>query len=427
MSATVQFADLDAEESVLGALLTTAKVIEPVRAESGLEAEHFYRDTHRAIYRTICELNDRGSPVDPITVADAGGHDRERLMVLAAKVPAPGSASHHARLVIEQSDLRRLHLAALELQRSVSEREGSAAELIGQAKRMLDDAAPTGDPYLSPEALREFAYNVANEGRGGRTFPWPFQRLDRLSGGVRTGQLVLIAGFTHMGKTVMAAQLLESVCGAGARACLYFNEMDAEEHIGGWLQRNWGVPSLEFVQGKLGGDHQKRLVSALNKGLPYGMCSVAGWDAHKIASHIRLHRWDVAVIDILHNIRYEDERDLSNAVSAFVEAAKLAECAVVLVAHLNRGRLQGPIRPRPSLRDLRGTGDLENKADIVCFVHREEDPDTHFPGDEGEVFLQKCRGGRLGGLEVSFSESRIRFTEIDRRFGAAPEQFAGTI
>lgn len=412
--------NIEAEQSVLGSMLTTARVINPVLAESGLLAEHFYLDSHRAIFTAIRELHEHGEPVDAITVAERCGIEREKLLAMAAKVPAPGHAAQHARMVIEKADLRRLQEAAKGVLEGIERGEESAGELIGEARRALDGATPAGDPYLSPAALADYAYQVADGGQGGETFPWPFDRLDALSGGIRTGQLVLIAGWTHHGKSAFAGQLLESVSSSGARACLYFNEMDAEEHIGGWLQRSRGIPSLDFVRGKLRAADQRTLTDALNAGFPFGMCPVAGWDAHKIAAHIRLHRWDVAVVDILHNIHYEDERDLSNAVTAFVEAAKLAECAVVLVAHLNRGRLQGAQRPLPSLRDLRGTGDLENKADIVCFVHREQDDTSYEPTAESQIFLAKCRGGRLGGFEARFDQDRIRFLPVDERFGSPP-------
>ena len=423
--------NLDAEESVLGALLVRGTQMGQVLLEVGLKSEDFYRDRHRLIYEAAKALHERGELIDTITVpeelekrgdlAKVGGKDL--VLSLAAKVSVPGEAAAYARIVVNNADMRRLDAVAKQIQQSVAEREGDPGEMLANAKRLLDETQPSGDPYLSPAQLRDLAVDVA-EGRNrrGTVYPWPFDRLNQLTGGVRTGQTVLISGWTHHGKSVLAGQVLESVAEAGAKACLYFNEMDAEEHLGGWLQRNFRVPSLEFVQGRLDEAGRRNFWKAWQDDRlpPFGAAPVAGWDAYRIASHIREHRFDVAVIDILHNIRYEDERDLSNAVNAFVAAAKLADCCVVLVSHLNRGRLIGELRPRPTLRDLRGTGDLENKADIVCFVHREQDPDTAYPLEDGEVFLPKARGGKLGGLEVQFDADRVRFLAVDPTYGAPP-------
>ncbi|MDX6607351.1 MAG: replicative helicase, partial [Solirubrobacterales bacterium] len=133
--------NLEAEESVLGAMMVSESTIEPVLLDVRLQAEDFYRDRHRAIYEAILHLNEDAHPVDVLTVSEAlakhgqldeiGG--RDVVASLAAKVPAPGSAKHYAEIVKQNSLMRRLDAAAKRIQQSVAERDGEPSEMVEQA------------------------------------------------------------------------------------------------------------------------------------------------------------------------------------------------------------------------------------------------------------------------------------------------------
>lgn len=422
--------DLAAEESVLGGMLVTSKAIEMVLAEQGLKAEHFYRDRHRLIFAAICRLNDAGEEVDMITVADhlrdrgelekAGGKDA--IAGLAAMVPRPGAAGSYAKIVVRKAEQRHVANTALRLRAAALEGDETG---MADARSALDEGVVKHAEILTPEALADMAADIQERG-GVKTWPWPLDRLNQLSGGgIRQGQLIVISGATHMGKSAFGHQTLDSTSKAGASSALYLNEMDPEEHLGGILQRHGRVPFDEFIQGKLRGEKLQRMLTSINRGdIRWPMVPVAGWTAREICNHIRLHRWDVAMLDILHNLIYEDERDLSNIVSLFVETAKLADCAIVLIAHLNRNRIMSGVRPRPTRSDLRGSGDIENKADVICFVHRAQDDDTLEPTEEAQIYFDKCRGGKLGGyggkdesgsvrFPLVFNDARIRFDPVE--------------
>ena len=141
--------NLEAEESVLGAMMVSESTIEPVLLDVRLKAEDFYRDRHRTIYKAIIRLNENADPVDVLTVSEAlsqhgqldevGG--RDVIGSLAAKVPAPGSAKHYAQIVKQNSLMRRLDAAAKQIQASVAQRDGEPSEMVEHAERLLFQVA----------------------------------------------------------------------------------------------------------------------------------------------------------------------------------------------------------------------------------------------------------------------------------------------
>lgn len=425
--------NLDAEESVLGAAMVSESVIAQALS-TGLREEHFYRDRHRVIFAAIMRLHDAAEPVDVLTVSAAlenagelvGAGGRDAVASLAAKVPAPGSAKHYAELVVHDAELRHIDEAAKKISQSIAERDEVSLE---EARALLDQPITRTGRDLDPQALADLAFELADSG-GKEAFPWPFDRLNQLArGGFRRGQFVVVSGHTHFGKTAFSDQIADHAARAGARAWKYVNEMDPEEHLAGMLQRHAGVPFERFIQGKLTDHDRRNMLAAINRGdLRYGLTPIAGWRARDVAAHIRLHRPDVAVVDILHRFpeaRTRNESDIAGAVETFAEVAKLADCALVLVAHVNRNRITDGIRPRPTRGDLRGSGSIENDADVVCFVHREQDEETYEPLPEGQIYFDKYRGGKLGGLDVRFDDDSISFRPIDKRWdGKGPDEVA---
>ncbi len=206
--------NLEAEESVLGAMMVSESTIEPVILDIRLQGEDFYRDRHRTIFQAIMSLHEGASPVDVLTVSEAltqqgvldqiGG--RDVVASLAAKVPAAGNARHYARIVKQNALMRRLDEAAKRIQQSVVERDGGPSELVEQAERLLfnvaheersTDFSEIGD-ILSEEidkleALSRGDAQVTGTESG-------FRDLDALTGGFQPGNLIVIAARPAMGK-----------------------------------------------------------------------------------------------------------------------------------------------------------------------------------------------------------------------------------
>jgi replicative DNA helicase len=206
--------NLEAEESVLGAMMVSESTIEPVLLDVRLHADDFYRDRHRTIYEAIIRLNENADPVDVLTVSEAlaqrgqldevGG--RDVVASLAAKVPAPGSARHYAQIVKQNSLMRRLDLAAKTIQQSVAERDGEPSELVEQAERLLFQVAHEEravdfreigeilhDEIDKLEALASGTSDITGTPSG-------FRDLDDKTGGFQPGNLIVIAARPAMGK-----------------------------------------------------------------------------------------------------------------------------------------------------------------------------------------------------------------------------------
>ncbi len=214
--------NLEAEESVLGAMMVSESTIEPVVLDVHLQAEDFYRDRHRTIYEAIIRLNEDANPVDVLTVSEAlaqrgqldevGG--RDVVASLAAKVPAPGSARHYAQIVKQNSLMRRLDAAAKRIQQSVAERDGEPSELVEQAERLLFQVAHE-ERAVDFRELGEILHDeidkleALSKGTAAVTgTPSGFRDLDDKTGGFQPGNLIVIAARPAMGKCLRSGTLV---------------------------------------------------------------------------------------------------------------------------------------------------------------------------------------------------------------------------
>ena len=199
--------------------------IEPVLLDVRLQAEDFYRDRHRTIYEAIIRLNEDANPVDVLTVSEAlakhgqletiGG--RDVVASLAAKVPAPGSASHYAQIVKQNSLMRRLDSAAKQIQASVAERDGEPSEMVEQAERLLFQVAHEEravDFREIGEILHEEIDKLEALASGTSDItgtPSGFRDLDDKTGGFQPGNLIVIAARPAMGKSTLVCDFAQNV------------------------------------------------------------------------------------------------------------------------------------------------------------------------------------------------------------------------
>ncbi len=206
--------NLEAEESLLGALMVSQASIDPVLLEVRLKSEDFYREQHRTVYTAILELHEKSRPIDALTVseslAQAGTLDqvggKDMVSSLAATAPAPGNARHYAEIVRQNALLRRLIAAAQTIQQSVTGREGEPKELADRAEQLLfrvahderaSDFREIGE-ILSDEVDRLEALSKGDAELTGT--PSGFRDLDSITGGFQPGNLIIIAARPAMGK-----------------------------------------------------------------------------------------------------------------------------------------------------------------------------------------------------------------------------------
>lgn len=432
MTAAAPPQDLDAEASVLGAMMVT-DVLAAVIAETHLEAGHFYRERHRIVFRAILALSEAGKPIEALTVRDelrvhgkleeAGGSDA--VSEYASTVPVPGNALHYARIVVEKAQWRHRLTTSHRLQVAAREQD---AEAFAAAEGQIGQDFISAGSYVDEEAQQDTLAELA-QGGARADFVTPFARLNNaLDGGLRRGELVVLSAYTREGKSHLGDMTLDVNQKRGdGPYCCYSNEGSLRKRVARRAARQHGVPFGALMRGDLDQDGHKRLNEHLNYGTMWPYVGCHGWTPREVCYDIRRRRWGLVLVDHLHRFRFKDERELSNAVSLFSETAAIAECCIVLICHVNRGGI-GPDgqRRRPVCSDLRWSGDIENIADIVWFLWRYQDPKTAEQLERGFTYLDKARDADAGHASqpVMFNSRRLRFDlrelDPDERTPAPP-------
>ncbi|HET7129106.1 MAG TPA: replicative DNA helicase [Gaiellaceae bacterium] len=272
--------NLDAEESVLGAMMLNSLAIGAVTESTNLSAADFYRESHGHIYRAILSLYAKGEPVDAITVVDelgksgtletAGGS--ERIHELAALVPAASNAPHYARLVAEMATLRGLIRAGNDIARLGFDRPGETVELVDRAEQIVFDLSQqrvsTEFAHVA-ELLKDSFETITKLYEAGSDItgtPSGFRDLDRLTSGFQPGNLVIVAARPSMGKSALALCMASNVAvRTGTPVALFTLEMSKAEVTQRLMCAEGKVESQRLRTGKLATDDWPRLTAACDK------------------------------------------------------------------------------------------------------------------------------------------------------------------
>lgn len=416
------FIDDDAERSVLGAVMLSPAVLEGL-TELRLQPQHFYRDRHQHIYAAMQGVAAAGDGCDPVTVAAelerrgqfaaAGG--RAELDTLAGAVYDVGNLVAYAKRVIELAEWRARAHACLDALEAVGKLDTDGWQSAMRTIAGAEDSGRADEQLVTVEQLASEFFDYLGGAGEQHTIPTPFHELDAvLRGGWRPGDTTVIAGWTTMGKSVIVDQFLEHALSDSARSgCLYVNEMGRIERIARLLAGRGNVSFTRLLERDLTPNEWRRAIAALPQ-LPFPMQPCANWSADRIAAHIRRHRWDMAVVDLVTQIPARDVADLDEISRTLTQAARETGCHLHLVLQLNQQRAS-TLRPAPVLRDLRGTGAWANDARNVVFVHRHEElrgePPNEMPfiSEEGYLHVAKQSNGPLGVVPVFLDERLMRF------------------
>jgi replicative DNA helicase len=455
---TVPPQNLEAEESVLGAMMVSESTIEPVLLDVRLQAEDFYRDRHRTIYEAIIRLNEKADPVDVLTVSEAlakhgqldaiGG--RDVVASLAAKVPAPGSARHYAQIVKQNSLMRRLDAAAKRIQQSVAERDGEPSELVEHAERLLFQVAHEEravdfreigeilhDEIDKLEALASGTSDVTGTPSG-------FRDLDDKTGGFQPGNLIVIAARPAMGKSTLVCDFAQNVAMKHQKPVALFSlEMSEMELAHRFIGSQSRISSDRLRKGKVAQKDWPKVVKACNQleSAPLWIDDSSDLGLLELrAKARRLHAQEkgrghdglgMVIVDYMQLMRSDDTRaNRVEQVSQFSRGLKILarELAVPVIgiSQLSRAPEQRPDK-RPILSDLRESGAIEQDADVVGFLYRDDyyNADSEDPGG-AELILAKHRNGPVGTVRLVFLEHYPKFADRARGEQQQPvEQPAG--
>ncbi|MBB5508126.1 replicative DNA helicase [Paraburkholderia atlantica] len=438
-------ASVEAEQSVLGALLVDNDALDRI---VHLRAEHFYRFDHRTIFEAIQKLIVSNRNADIITVLEALGDQAGNvgglpyLNSLASNTPGSAGIKRWADIVVDRWKLRGVLAATDQIVELVHNRGGkTVAEIIGEAQSKFEPLVVS--TAKEPQYIKNFLTNVIeridSQYHGHpttvKTLSTGLRDLDeKLGGGMRPGQLIVIAGRPAMGKTAIALGVAESAAHKGGATLFFSQEMPGEELANRSLSRASGLPLDKILDGrKFEGDEDfDRLTAGTVKvsELELLVDEQPQMSLQEIRARARnakrRHGLGLIVIDYLGlmadgegNTRNEKVGANSRGLKAL---AKQMDVPVVLLAQLNR-KLEERGDKRPMLSDLRDSGEIEQDADIVLFLYRDEvyHPDTRDRGI-GEINVAKQRNGPTGTVAAAYIGERTLFADLmpGTRFGAQP-------
>jgi replicative DNA helicase len=433
--------NIEAEESVLGAMLVAEPTLTRVIDEVKLNALDFYLDKHRAIFEVIHDLYAAAKPVDELSVSEAltqrnkieeaGG--RHYVSELAAKVPAAANAKHYAEIVQQNSLLRRLLGAGQEIQGWVNERDGEPRELSERAEKLLFEVAhkeQASDFRVLGDILHDEVDRLEKLSTGEIELtgtPSGFRDIDAVTGGFQPGNLIIVAARPAMGKSAFVANIAENVAVKQGLPVAFFSlEMSEVELAQRFIACRARISGDKLRKGQVKKDFSK-VIRACNE-----LAEAPLWfdDSSDLgildlrAKARRLHAQEqergglgLIILDYMQLMRSDDHR--ANRVEQVGQIsrglkilARELEVPVIAISQLSRAPEQRT-PPKPQLSDLRESGQIEQDADVVAFLYRQDyyrDPDEE-PDGLADVIIAKHRNGPIGTRQLVFLDRFPKFAD----------------
>jgi replicative DNA helicase len=441
--------NLEAERSVLGAILINNHAFN--QAAEVIDAQAFFRDAHRRIFEKMVTLTDRSDPVDLVTLKDelvrSGELDEvggpAYISALTDGVPRSANVEHYARIVKEKSTLRRLIQSASEVLARAYDAEEDADNLLDEAERSIfeiaDNRMRTG--FVRVSELVDSGYQLIEQLQSSRGLvtgvPTGFVDLDEMTSGFQPSDLIIVAARPSMGKTSFVMNIaLNSAIQANRTIGVFSLEMSKEQLFLRMLTSEARVDAHRFRGGFLGEQDYARLVQAFGrlhdaKVFIDDTPSAGILEMRAKARRLKLeHGLDMLVIDYLQLMqgrgRFDNRQQELAAISRSLKIlAKELQVPIVALSQLSRAtETRGDHRPQ--LSDLRESGALEQDADVVLFIFREEmymvDGERN-PESEGvaEIIIGKQRNGPIGSVKLAFLKQYTRFENLAAGGGGLSE------
>ncbi|HWQ37215.1 MAG TPA: replicative DNA helicase [Burkholderiales bacterium] len=433
---------VEAEQSVLGGLLLDNAAWDKIADFIG--ESDFYRADHRLIYRHISKLIEASRPADVITVAESLESTRELegcgglayLGALAQNTPSSANIRRYAEIVRERAIMRKLAETANEIADAAYNPMGrEAAQLLDEAESRIFAISEEGargrqgfldmQPLLTQAVERiDLLYNRDNPSDV-TGVPTGFTDLDRMTSGLQPGELIIIAGRPSMGKTSLALNIAEHVAlDAGLPVGVFSMEMSASQLVMRMLGSVGRLDQHKLRTGRLADEDWRRLTDAVGKlnDAPMHIDETAALNALELRARARrLHRQygklGLIVVDYLQLMsattqgenRATEISEISRSLKAL---AKELNVPVIALSQLNRSLEQRPNK-RPVMSDLRESGAIEQDADLIFFIYRDEvyNPDSPDRG-RAEVIIGKQRNGPIGTVMLTFQGEYTRFANF---------------
>jgi len=446
----------EAEQAVLGAMLLDQDAA--LKAAEFLDDTMFYREGHRLLFRAMIALTERGDVIDPVTLRDElarrGDLDRaggmEYVATLIDVVPTAANVDYHAKIVRDKAVLRRLVEAATGIIQDVYDGRGTAGEVLDNAEHRVFQVAQ----FRRSEEfsrIKELIWPTMERieqlqsGAGSVTgVPSGFLDLDRLTAGFQRADLVIIAARPSMGKTALALNIVQhAAIEHNVGVAIFSLEMSKDALVQRLLCSEGLVDAQRLRRGQLRDDDYPKLARAagLLGTAPIWIDDSAALTPLAMRSKARRlkaeHDIALVIVDYLQLMQgpgdSENRQQEISYISRSLKAlAKELDVPVVAISQLSRAPEQrGGEHRRPQLSDLRESGAIEQDADVVCFIYRQEfydgpvDPKSN-ESIEGiaEVIVGKQRNGPTGTVKLHFKKEYTRFDNYTSRDAPPPQEAA---
>jgi replicative DNA helicase len=435
---------VEAEQSVLGGLMLDSAAWDQV-ADRVL-AEDFYRNDHRLIFEAVAGLIERNQPCDAVTLS---GHLESQgvldqvgglayLGSLARDTPTSANIRAYADIVRERSVLRQLITAGNEIVTNALEPEGrEAREIVDDAERAVFEIAERGSrgkvgfrtvKSILPDVVNRIDEMYHSDGKltGIST---GFTKLDEMTSGLNAGDLIIVAGRPSMGKTTLAVNIAENAAlGSGKSAAIFSMEMSAESLTLRMISSLGRINQSHLRTGRLSEDDWPRIDSAMTQ---LGAAKIyvdetpalSPTEVRARARRLKRERGlDLIVVDYLQLMQVAGTKEnrateISEISRSLKALAKELKVPVIALSQLNRG-VEQRVEKKPVMSDLRESGALEQDADVILLIYREEvyDKNTTRKGI-ADIIIAKQRNGPTGDIQLTFLGEYTKFENY------APESY----
>jgi replicative DNA helicase len=430
---------VEAEQSILGGLLLDNEAAD--RIGDVVTEDDFYTEAHRVIYRHIMQLGGEGKPVDVVTLSEALGSTQKLdyvgglayLGALVQNVPTSANIRHYADIVRERSILRQLAATAGEIADSAYNPLGrSAKNVLDEAEAKVLHIAEQGSRGQRTFALlKDLLAGVVDriETLYNRDDPSDvtgiatgFTDLDRITSGLQPGDLVIVAGRPSMGKSSLAVNIGEHVAlELKLPVAVFSMEMGASQLAMRMIGSVGKLDQTKLRTGRLGPEDWERLSSALGRlsDAPILIDETPALNAIEVRSRARrlqkqYGQLGLVIVDYLQLMEAQSSgenraTEISEISRAMKSLAKELKVPVMALSQLNRSLEQRPNK-RPVMSDLRESGAIEQDADLILFIYRDEVYNEDTP-DKGtaEIIIAKQRNGPIGTIRLTFLGEHTRF------------------
>ncbi|MCA0993160.1 replicative DNA helicase [Bacillus hwajinpoensis] len=431
--------NIEAEQAVIGAVFLEIDAL--TTATEVLQPEDFYRAAHQKIFSVMIDLSEKGEPVDLVTVTselqdlkileEIGGVSY--LSDLANSVPTAANVEYYSKIVEEKSILRRLIRAATDIASDGYAKENEIENLLSEAEKSIMEVSQRKNTgaFISIKDVLVTAYDnietLQNNTEDITGIPTGFSELDRMTAGFQRNDLIIVAARPSVGKTAFALNIAQNVATkTDENVAIFSLEMGAEQLVMRMLCAEGNIDAQRLRTGGLTGDDWQKLTMAMGSLSNAGIYidDTPGIRVGDIRAKCRRLKQEkglgMILIDYMQLIRGNGsgenrQQEVSEISRSLKGIARELEVPLISLSQLSRG-VESRQDKRPMMSDIRESGSIEQDADIVAFLYRDDYYDKESENKNIiEIIIAKQRNGPVGTVELAFVKEYNKFVNLERR------------